>query len=214
VLKDDPPEQLIGAVRTVAAGDALLSPAITKRVIKQFTRIPRPAPPKELDELTAREHDILRLIAEGPVQRRDRTTALHQRDDRQDARHPHPPEARPPRPGPGRRARLPGWAHPAAEGGRAKSLALSDPRAARAGRRGRPFSACLACCQQHKGGEMLGGSPVFAEPWLAIDRLMSAGAGSERYRSPRKVSVLAVAGRSRRSPSIRCIFPRRFSGPP
>jgi DNA-binding NarL/FixJ family response regulator len=51
-------------VRTVAAGDALLSPAITKRVIKQFTRIPRPAPPKELGELTPREHDILRLIAE------------------------------------------------------------------------------------------------------------------------------------------------------
>ena len=46
VLKDDPPEQLIAAVRTVAAGDALLSPAITKRVIRQFTRIPRPSPPK------------------------------------------------------------------------------------------------------------------------------------------------------------------------
>ena len=55
----------VAAVRTVAAGDALLSPAITKRVIRQFTRIPRPAPPKELDELTAREEDILRLIAEG-----------------------------------------------------------------------------------------------------------------------------------------------------
>ena len=65
VLKDDPPEQLISAVRTVAAGDALLSPAITKRVIKQFTRIPRSAPPKELDELTAREQDILLLIAGG-----------------------------------------------------------------------------------------------------------------------------------------------------
>ena len=65
VLKDDPPEQLIAAVRTVAAGDALLSPAITKRVIRQFTRIHRPAPPKELDELTAREKDILRLIADG-----------------------------------------------------------------------------------------------------------------------------------------------------
>jgi DNA-binding NarL/FixJ family response regulator len=65
VLKDDPPEQLIAAVHTVAAGDALLSPAITKRVIRQFTRIPRPAPPKGLDELTAREHDILLLITRG-----------------------------------------------------------------------------------------------------------------------------------------------------
>jgi DNA-binding NarL/FixJ family response regulator len=65
VLKDDPPEQLLAAIRTVAAGDALLSPAITKRVIKQFTRIPRPAPPKELDELTGREQEILRLIANG-----------------------------------------------------------------------------------------------------------------------------------------------------
>ena len=65
MLKDDPPEQLIEAVRTVAAEDALLSPAITKRVINQFTRIPRHEPPKELDELTAREQDILRLIARG-----------------------------------------------------------------------------------------------------------------------------------------------------
>jgi DNA-binding NarL/FixJ family response regulator len=65
VLKDDPPEQLIAAVRTVAAGDALLSPAITKRVIEQFTRSPRPSPPKEVDELTAREREILRLIAAG-----------------------------------------------------------------------------------------------------------------------------------------------------
>jgi len=65
VLKDDPPEQLIAAIRTVAAGDALLSPTVTKRVIKQFTRVPRPEPPKELDELTAREQEILRLISRG-----------------------------------------------------------------------------------------------------------------------------------------------------
>jgi DNA-binding NarL/FixJ family response regulator len=65
VLKDDPPEQLIAAVRTVAAGDALLSPAITKRVIKQFVRIPRPTPPKELDDLSAREREVFRLIARG-----------------------------------------------------------------------------------------------------------------------------------------------------
>jgi DNA-binding NarL/FixJ family response regulator len=65
VLKDDPAEQLIAAVRIVAAGDALLSPAITKRVINQFARTARPTPPKELDDLTAREQDILRLIAAG-----------------------------------------------------------------------------------------------------------------------------------------------------
>ena len=65
VLKDDPPEQLISAVRTVAAGNALLSPAITKQVIRKFARIPRAAAPKELGELTEREHEILRLIATG-----------------------------------------------------------------------------------------------------------------------------------------------------
>jgi len=65
VLKDDPPEQLLAAIRTVAAGDALLSPAVTKRVIAQFARVPRPTPPKELDELTSREREIFRLIADG-----------------------------------------------------------------------------------------------------------------------------------------------------
>ena len=65
VLKDDPPEQLLAAIRTVAAGDALLSPAVTKRVIEQFTRIPRPTPPKELDDLSERESEVFRLIARG-----------------------------------------------------------------------------------------------------------------------------------------------------
>src|SRR5215471_3491015 len=65
VLKDEPPEQLIAAVRTIAAGDALLSPTVTKRVIRQFTRIPRPTPPKEFDELTTREQEVFRLIANG-----------------------------------------------------------------------------------------------------------------------------------------------------
>jgi DNA-binding NarL/FixJ family response regulator len=65
VLKDDPPEQLIAAIRTVAAGDALLSPTITKRVIKEFAHIPRPRPPKQLDELSEREQEVFRLIARG-----------------------------------------------------------------------------------------------------------------------------------------------------
>jgi DNA-binding NarL/FixJ family response regulator len=65
VLKDDPPEQLLSAIRTVAGGDALLSPTVTKRVIERFTRIPRPEPPKQLDELTERELDVFRLVARG-----------------------------------------------------------------------------------------------------------------------------------------------------
>ena len=65
VLKDEPPEQLLAAIRTVAAGDALLSPTVTKRVIRQFTRIPRPVPAKQLEDLSEREHEVFRLIARG-----------------------------------------------------------------------------------------------------------------------------------------------------
>src|SRR4051794_15757884 len=65
VLKDDPPEQLIAAIRTVAAGDALLSPSITRRVIQHFARSAAPKPPRQLGELTAREDEVLRLIARG-----------------------------------------------------------------------------------------------------------------------------------------------------
>jgi DNA-binding NarL/FixJ family response regulator len=65
VLKDDPPEQLIAAVRTIAAGDALLSPAVTKRVIAHFTRLNRHAPPRAVERLTSRELDVYRLMTRG-----------------------------------------------------------------------------------------------------------------------------------------------------
>jgi DNA-binding NarL/FixJ family response regulator len=65
MLKDDPPEQLIAAIRTVAAGDGLLSPSVTRRVIAQFTKLPRRAPPPAFDELTSREHEVLRLLTDG-----------------------------------------------------------------------------------------------------------------------------------------------------
>ena len=65
VLKDDPAEQLLAAIRIVAGGDALLSPAITRRVIERFARLPQPAPRKELEDLTERELEVLRLIARG-----------------------------------------------------------------------------------------------------------------------------------------------------
>jgi DNA-binding NarL/FixJ family response regulator len=65
VLKDEPPEQLIEAVRTVAGGAALLSPAVTKRVIDRFARLRRHAPPPEVGELTERELEVFRLIVRG-----------------------------------------------------------------------------------------------------------------------------------------------------
>jgi DNA-binding NarL/FixJ family response regulator len=65
LLKNAPPEQLIDAVRVVAAGDALLSPSITRRVIEQFTRLPPPGGTDVLAGLTDREREVLRLVARG-----------------------------------------------------------------------------------------------------------------------------------------------------
>ncbi len=65
VLKDDSPEELIAAIRTVAAGDAMLSPAITKRVIQKFAGMQRPAVPKEIEQLSERERDVFRLMSHG-----------------------------------------------------------------------------------------------------------------------------------------------------
>jgi DNA-binding NarL/FixJ family response regulator len=65
VLKDDPPESLIGAVRTIAGGEALLSPTVTQGVIQQFTRLHRQPPPEEVASLTTRELEVFRLITEG-----------------------------------------------------------------------------------------------------------------------------------------------------
>ncbi len=67
LLKDAPRDQLVGAVRTVAAGDALLAPALVRRLIEDFVRRPGPGErlPAELDELTERELEVLTLIARG-----------------------------------------------------------------------------------------------------------------------------------------------------
>jgi DNA-binding NarL/FixJ family response regulator len=67
LLKDSPPEQLIAAIQVVAGGDALLAPPITRRLIEEFVRRPpaRAGPPHQLTGLTARELDVLRLLARG-----------------------------------------------------------------------------------------------------------------------------------------------------
>ena len=67
LLKDATAEQLVAAIRTIAAGDALLDPAVTRRVVDAFARTPpdKPSPPRELTELTKRELEVLRLVARG-----------------------------------------------------------------------------------------------------------------------------------------------------
>jgi DNA-binding NarL/FixJ family response regulator len=65
LLKDAPEEQLIAGIRIVAEGGSLFAPAVTRRLIERFAgSAPRPAPPA-LDELTAREAEILRMLARG-----------------------------------------------------------------------------------------------------------------------------------------------------
>jgi DNA-binding NarL/FixJ family response regulator len=67
LLKDAPADQLVTAVRSIAAGDALIDPVITRRLISRFTlaaRGPAGLPP-ELRQLTAREQEVLRLVARG-----------------------------------------------------------------------------------------------------------------------------------------------------
>jgi DNA-binding NarL/FixJ family response regulator/class 3 adenylate cyclase len=68
LLKDVPPEQLVAGIHAVASGEALLAPAVTRRVIEEFVRLPRNTPltpsPK-LAELTSREQEVLKLMARG-----------------------------------------------------------------------------------------------------------------------------------------------------
>jgi DNA-binding NarL/FixJ family response regulator/class 3 adenylate cyclase len=68
LLKDAPPEQLVAGIRAVCSGDALLAPSVTRRVIEEFVRRPPDGPrsaPRELEELTPREGEVLKLIARG-----------------------------------------------------------------------------------------------------------------------------------------------------
>jgi DNA-binding NarL/FixJ family response regulator len=66
LLKNAPPEELLHAVRVVAAGDALLAPSVTRRIIEQFARQrPDPAAAVRLDDLTQREREVLVMLARG-----------------------------------------------------------------------------------------------------------------------------------------------------
>ena len=106
-LKSRPLEELLSAIRTVAAGEALLAPSVTRRLIAHFaegSRVPRRTP-RGLDELTEREREVLSLVA-GAFQRRARRDAAREPPDGQDAREQDPDQAWCPRPHPAGRPRL------------------------------------------------------------------------------------------------------------
>jgi DNA-binding NarL/FixJ family response regulator len=67
LLKDTPPQQLVAAIKVVAKGDSLLHPSITRRLIEEFVRHPprRSGPPPELERLTDRELEVMKLAAGG-----------------------------------------------------------------------------------------------------------------------------------------------------
>ncbi len=66
LLKDAGPNELLQAIRVVAAGEALLAPSVTKRLISEFVRRPDPqTPPPQLADLTEREREVLELVAAG-----------------------------------------------------------------------------------------------------------------------------------------------------
>ena len=107
LLKDAGREQLIHAIRTVAAGDSLLAPAVTRRLIERFSRLPRPGDsPTELRRTERARARGAPGSRPWPLERRDREVALRHRGHGEDARQPHPPEARSQRPGPGGGARV------------------------------------------------------------------------------------------------------------
>jgi DNA-binding NarL/FixJ family response regulator len=78
LLKDTPPADLLTAIRTVAAGDALLAPAVTRRLIAEFARLPQPGrqPAVTLEGVTERECEVLTLIARG-LSNAEIASALH-----------------------------------------------------------------------------------------------------------------------------------------
>ena len=109
LLKGGEPADLVHAIRVIAAGDSLLAPSITRKLINTYTSRPQPralAAPDGLDELTSREREVLELVAHGLTNAEIATQTSSQSAHCQDPRIENPHEARRARPRPTRRHRL------------------------------------------------------------------------------------------------------------
>ena len=109
LLKDVTAERLFDAVRVVAAGEALLAPAVTRRLISEFARAPAAAAPTAAPRSPSSpraRREVLRLVAEGLSNAEIARSAGRHRGDRQDPRQPDAGQARAARPDPGRRRGL------------------------------------------------------------------------------------------------------------
>ena len=112
LLKDADPEDLLGAIRTVHAGDSVVAPSTTRRLLEHVAAASLPdagdpaTPDPRLAALTEREREVLVLVGSRPVQPRARRPPRRRRGHGEDPRQPAPGQDRLPRPGPARRPGL------------------------------------------------------------------------------------------------------------